>query len=87
MIASSTTNPSTRMNANSDIRLIETPRPGISQIAPRKLMGIPRLTQKARRRRRKERQAEEHQREADAAVTQQAGRADRAGPSTGLATS
>ena len=49
MMASSTTIPSTRMNANSEMTFTETSSPGIRAIAPRNEIGIPRLTQKARR--------------------------------------
>ena len=41
--------PSTVTNANSDIMLMEMSRLGINAIAPRKEIGIPRLTQSARR--------------------------------------
>ena len=51
-IASSTTMPSTRMNANSDIMLIETSNTGISAIEPRKDTGMPSVTHSASRRRR-----------------------------------
>ena len=37
------------MNANSEMTLTDTSSPGISAIAPRKEIGMPRLTQKARR--------------------------------------
>ena len=49
MMASSTTMPSTRTKPNSDSTLIETSTPGISARAPRNEIGIPRLTQNARR--------------------------------------
>ena len=52
-MASSTTIPSTRTNANSEIMLTETPKAGISAMAPRNESGIPRLTQKASRSSRK----------------------------------
>ena len=48
-MASSTTIPSTTMNAKSEIMLIETSSPGISQNVPRNEIGMPRLTQNARR--------------------------------------
>ena len=51
-IASSTTIPNTTMKANSEIMLIETSSVGISQNVPRNEIGMPRLTQKARRNRR-----------------------------------
>ena len=53
MTASSTTMPSTRMNAKSDTALSETSSVGISAIAPRNEIGMPRLTQKATRSSRK----------------------------------
>ena len=49
MMASSTTMPSTMMKANVETTLAVTSRLGISMIMPRKEMGIPRLTQNARR--------------------------------------
>ncbi len=52
MMASSTTMPSTRMKANSEIRLIDTSSVGISARAPRKEIGIPSDTQAASRSRR-----------------------------------
>jgi len=47
-MASSTTIPSTRMNANSEIRLIVIPNNGITKNVPRKETGIPMLTHIAR---------------------------------------
>ena len=51
-MASSTTIPSTTMKANSEIMLIDTSSDGISQNVPRNEIGMPRLTQKAKRKRR-----------------------------------
>ncbi|GIT05259.1 MAG: hypothetical protein CM1200mP29_06700 [Verrucomicrobiota bacterium] len=50
-MASSTTMPSTTINANSEIMLIDTSSEGISQNVPRNEIGMPRLTQKASRKR------------------------------------
>ena len=49
MIASSTTIPSTTMNANSEIRLTETSFQGMKITAPRNEIGMPSDTQPARR--------------------------------------
>ena len=53
MIASSTTIPSTRMKANSESMFIDMPSSGSTHSAPMKEIGIPIVTQKARRKRRK----------------------------------
>ena len=53
MIASSTTIPSTMMNPNRLIVLIVTGHSGISQSAPRKVIGSPTMTQNATFMRRK----------------------------------
>ena len=49
MIASSTTIPSTRVKANSEMTLADTSSDGIIAMAPRNEIGMPRLTQKASR--------------------------------------
>ena len=41
--------PRDRMNANSEIKLMDTSRAGMRSSAPRKLMGMPSITQKASR--------------------------------------
>ena len=49
MMASSTTMPSAMMKANIEIMLMDTPTSGRNSIAPRKAVGMPSVTQKARR--------------------------------------
>ena len=51
-MASSTTIPNARIKANIVIMLIETPKWGMMASAPKKDMGIPRVTQIAREKRR-----------------------------------
>ena len=53
MIASSTTMPKATIKANSDSMLIEASKGSISTKAPKKLMGMPIITQKAKRKSRK----------------------------------
>ena len=67
-MASSTTIPSTTMNANSEIMLIDTSSVGIIQNVPRNEIGMPRLTQNASRKTQEQRQHNEHKTEPGKAV-------------------